>query len=249
MLKILLLILSFLFMLLMNGLANGLPLNGKTTGQLSDQYPNLFVPAGITFSIWGIIYLLLLIFIIQKGVEILKNRNSTISFLVILNFILNGLWIVSWHYEFLIVSLLIMFSLLGTLALFNYSLYLKKGSFIEKAAFGIYFGWICVATIANFTAVLVHFKWSAFGISESIWTMLMIIVGAMIGSFATYTLRNPYIALVIIWAFFGIYLKRSTDEIPILDIFYSIYFGTALLFSIFVLTIKKLIFKNEKLTF
>ena len=110
MLKILLLILSFLFMLLMNGLANGLPLNGKTTGQLSDQYPNLFVPAGITFSIWGIIYLLLLIFIIQKGVEILKNRNSTISFLVILNFILNGLWIVSWHYEFLIVSLLIMFS-------------------------------------------------------------------------------------------------------------------------------------------
>jgi len=64
----------FTIMLVMNYLANSLPLNNKTTGELSDSFPNLFVPAGITFSIWGIIYLLLLIFIVfqftAKGQEV-----------------------------------------------------------------------------------------------------------------------------------------------------------------------------------
>ena len=59
-------LIAFVFMITMNYLANALPLNGKTTGQLSDQYPNLFTPAGITFSIWGVIYLLLLVFIILQ---------------------------------------------------------------------------------------------------------------------------------------------------------------------------------------
>jgi len=30
-----------------------------STGDLSDLYPNLFTPAGLTFSIWGLIYLAL----------------------------------------------------------------------------------------------------------------------------------------------------------------------------------------------
>ena len=51
-------IVLFAGMIVMNYLANALPLNNKTTGELSDSFPNLFVPAGITFSIWGIIYLL-----------------------------------------------------------------------------------------------------------------------------------------------------------------------------------------------
>ncbi|HNX79137.1 MAG TPA: hypothetical protein PKJ24_04610 [Prolixibacteraceae bacterium] len=54
-------ILFFAGMVVMNYLANALPLNGKNTGELSDAFPNLFVPAGITFSIWGVIYLLLLL--------------------------------------------------------------------------------------------------------------------------------------------------------------------------------------------
>jgi hypothetical protein len=42
---------GFIGMLVVNGLANGLPINGRTTGELSAMFPNLFVPAGITFSI------------------------------------------------------------------------------------------------------------------------------------------------------------------------------------------------------
>ncbi|MFA4886295.1 MAG: tryptophan-rich sensory protein, partial [Desulfotomaculaceae bacterium] len=50
---------NFLGMIVVNMLANILPINGVTTGQVSDSYPNLFAPVGITFAIWGLIYLLL----------------------------------------------------------------------------------------------------------------------------------------------------------------------------------------------
>jgi hypothetical protein len=51
-------------MVIVNYLAVALSLNNKTTGELSDQHPNLFVPPGFTFSIWGVIYLLLAIFFV-----------------------------------------------------------------------------------------------------------------------------------------------------------------------------------------
>jgi hypothetical protein len=62
--------------LVVNALANILPINGKNTGQLSDQYPNLFVPAGITFAIWGVIYILLIIFIIYQFVILAGEKDK-----------------------------------------------------------------------------------------------------------------------------------------------------------------------------
>ena len=136
----------FLFagMVVMNYLANALPLNNKTTGQISDAYSNLFVPAGITFSIWGIIYLLLAIYCAAQFSERLQNVSESIGWLFAISCVLNGLWIVSWHYEKLPVSLLIMLGLLVTLIFIN--IMIKELPFgITKAAFGIYLGWICIA--------------------------------------------------------------------------------------------------------
>jgi hypothetical protein len=80
-----------------------------------------------------------------------------------------------------------------------------------KASFGIYLGWICIATIANVTALLVNYNWNGFGISEEVWTILMIVVGAMIVSITIYRLNNPFIGLSVIWAFTGIIIKRQSD--------------------------------------
>jgi hypothetical protein len=49
---------TFALVLTVNALANILPINGLTTGEVSDSYINLFTPAGFTFSIWGLIYTL-----------------------------------------------------------------------------------------------------------------------------------------------------------------------------------------------
>lgn len=200
----------FSAMIVMNFLANALPLNNKTTGELSDSFPNLFVPAGITFSIWGAIYLLLLLYCILQFRKENSSVSITIGWWFAASSILNAVWIVFWHYGYLPLSLVAMVGILLALVYVNIlTSKLPKG--IIKAAFGIYLGWICIATIANVTALLVHYNWQRWGISGETWTIFMILAGALISVAAIYRFKNPYIGFSVIWAFTGIILKRHID--------------------------------------
>lgn len=200
----------FAVMIVMNYLANALPLNNKTTGEISDSFPNLFVPAGLTFSIWGLIYLLLLGYCIVQftGSNQIAITGTVTWFAA--TCILNSLWIVAWHYQKLPLSLLIMIGLLISLIFINIIIREMPQGLI-KAAFGVYLGWICIATIANVTALLVHYRWNGFGLSDELWTIIMISTGAIIVSLSIYNLRNPFIGLAVIWAFAGIIIKRQND--------------------------------------
>jgi hypothetical protein len=200
----------FAIMIVMNYLANALPINNVTTGELSDSFPNLFVPAGITFSIWGIIYVLLFVFCIVQFTSPNQMVISGITWLFAITCILNALWIVTWHYRMLPLSLVLMVSFLVILIIINLRIKELPAGLI-KAAFGIYLGWICIATIANVTALLVNYGWHGFGISEVNWTLIMIIAGALIASLSVYFLNNPFIGLSVIWAFAGIAIKRQAD--------------------------------------
>jgi hypothetical protein len=203
-------ILFFAVMIVMNYLANAIPLNGKTTGALSDAFPNLFVPAGITFSIWGVIYLLLLVFSVIQFTSPDQAVISRIGWLFAVTCIFNALWIVTWHYGRLPLSVIIMLGLLVSLIWIN--IIVKDLPFgLIKAAFGIYLGWICIATIANVTALLVNFSWNGFGLSEETWTVIMILAGALIASLTLWRLDNPFIGLSVVWAFAGIMIKRQVD--------------------------------------
>jgi len=197
-------------MLAVNYLANALPINNKTTGELSDSFPNLFVPAGLTFSIWGIIYLLIIIYCVVQFTGSDKEAIINISWLFGLSCILNILWILFWHYGRLPLSLLVMTGLLVTLVAINISIRdLPSG--IIKATFGIYLGWICIAMIANVTALLVGYNWNGFNISQEVWTIVMIFTGALIAGITLLKLNNPYTGLSVIWAFTGIAIKRQED--------------------------------------
>jgi hypothetical protein len=201
----------FALMIVMNYLANALPLNNKSTGELSDSLPNLFVPTGLTFSIWGVIYLLLLVYCVIQFTGSNQEVISEVSLLFGISCLLNSLWIVTWHYQKLPLSLLVMIGLLITLIMVNtYIAGIPPG--IIKAAFGIYLGWICIATIANVTALLVNFSFTLPVISEEAWTIVMIAAGMLITGWALYYLRNPFIGLPVIWAFIGIAIKRQTDH-------------------------------------
>jgi len=231
--------LFFIIMVIMNGLAVSLPLNGKSTGELSNKYPNLFVPAGITFSIWSVIYLALLIFCIYQIRSLFSKRPEphlalildSIGYLFILNATFNALWIVAWHYEILPLSILIMFGILGTLIKINKNLrpvqpYLSGGvKVIVKASFGLYFGWICIATIANATALLVAYGIMPVGISGQSWACIMILVGSIVGFISTISVRNGFVGLAIVWALIGIIIARNNDIIYYKYIVYSAAFG------------------------
>lgn len=200
----------FAGMVLMNYLANALPLNNKTTGELSDAYPNLFVPAGITFSIWGIIYLLLVVYCVVQFTPGSKLIAGEIGWLFALSCLFNALWIVAWHYGKLPLSLVIMVALLLVLIYINI-LIKDLPSGLVKAAFGIYLGWICIATIANVTTLLVNYNFSGFGIPDEAWAIIMISAGTLIVSLTIIRIDNPFIGLAVIWAFTGIIIKRYGD--------------------------------------
>ncbi|HLP73616.1 MAG TPA: tryptophan-rich sensory protein [Bacteroidales bacterium] len=203
-------LLLFTGMIVMNYLANALPLNGKSTGELSDMYPNLFVPAGLTFSIWGVIYLLLAGYCIVQFTGSDQIAIASISWLFAATCVFNALWIVAWHYQKLPVSLIMMLLLLVALIMINIRITdLNKG--LIKATFGVYLGWICIATIANVTALLVNYHWNGFGIADVAWTIIMIAAGTVIVSLSIMNFKNPYIGLAVIWAFTGIIIKRQAD--------------------------------------
>jgi hypothetical protein len=235
----------FIIMVTMNWLAISLPLNGKSTKELSDKYPNLFVPAGITFSIWSVIYLALLIFCIYQVRSLFSKKTephlamilNAIGYLFILNATFNALWIVAWHYEILPLSIVFMLGILGTLITINKNLrhlqpYLSGGlKVIVKASFGLYLGWICIATIANVTAVLVAYGIMPTGISGQSWTCIMVLVGSVIGFVATLNIRNGFVGLAIIWALIGIIIARNNDIIYYKYIVYSAAFGILMMIS------------------
>jgi len=200
----------FAGMIVMNYLANSLPLNGKTTGDISDAWPNLFTPAGVTFSIWGIIYILLVIFCVIQFTTSYQVAISRVGWLFGLSCVFNALWIVAWHYERLPLSLILMAGLLICLIWINIFIKDLPDGFI-KAGFGVYLGWICIATIANITVLLVSNGWQGFGLSGQTWAIIMIVVGAVIVSLTIWRMSNPYIGLAVVWAFAGIMIKRQDD--------------------------------------
>ncbi|MBZ9633679.1 tryptophan-rich sensory protein [Clostridium sp. FP1] len=213
-------VLSFILMVTVNALANILPINGITTGGVSDSYPNLFAPAGITFAIWGLIYLLLAGFVVYqlglfKGADT-KAIVKLIGGYFIISSIANIAWIFSWQYKIIPLSMILMIVILVCLIKVNIKinstqLTLKEKLFV-KLPFSVYFGWITVATIANASTLLVSLGWNGWSISEQIWTIVILFVGLIIGM--TTTLKNkdiPY-GIVIFWAYLGILIKHVSSS-------------------------------------
>jgi hypothetical protein len=117
---------------------------------------------------------------------------------------------VAWQLEYIGLSLLIMFALLATLAIINQQADAEK-LLLPKIVFGVYLGWICIATIANITTWLVSFKLTIpFSIQVFI-TLAILIVAAIIVAWIMKMLANPFLAIAVVWAFYGIYVKRMAD--------------------------------------
>lgn len=204
--------LSYIFMITLNALANALPLNGYNTGQLSDFYPNLFVPAGVTFSVWGIIYIFLFLFL--YGLFKIKDKQQffKLSGFYTVSCVLNGLWILAWHYKLIFISLIVMMLLLGVLInIYLTTRSLSKENYSERiiqSAISLYLGWISVATVANVTAFLVAINWGMFGFSEVFWTITMIIIVLLLTLLMLLREKDIIFSLVIMWALWGIIIKR-----------------------------------------
>jgi benzodiazapine receptor len=214
-------ILAFFLTVIVNGLAGGTTiLGGKLTSEISDANPTLITPAGYVFSIWGIIYILLGIFVVfqalpsQTGKELIQK----IGWLFVLSSLLNICWLFLWQFEYLSLSVVLMFLLLASLIAVYLRLNIGKSmvSTREKLAvhvpFSVYLGWITIASIANVSVTLVSISWDGFGVSAETWAILVVIVALIITLLVVTTRKDVAYALVIIWALIGIAVKQSGNQ-------------------------------------
>ncbi len=210
-------ILTILATLVVNILANALPLNGLNTGQISDRFQVYFVPAGYVFSIWGLIYLGLIVFAVYQALPSQREnpRLRATGWWISLGGLANIAWIFLWHYEQFPLTLIAMLVLLATLIV----TYLRLGigrtpaSAAERWAvrllFSIYLGWITVATVANVTSLLDYLNWDGFGVAPEVWMGIVLAAVLAITALVSFTRRDVAFALVILWALAGISLKHA----------------------------------------
>ncbi len=214
-------IMAFLFTVLVNSLAGSTTiLGGKNTAQISDTNPTLITPAGYVFSIWGVIYILLGIFVVFQALpsEKEKDYQKRIGWLFILSSLLNIAWLFVWQFEYLSLSVVLMFLLLATLISIYLRLNIGKStaSLREKLAvhvpFSVYLGWITIASIANVAVTLVSVNWDGFGISPETWATLIIIIALSVTLLVIVLRKDVAYGLVIIWALVGIAVKQSENQ-------------------------------------
>lgn len=237
--------------ILVNYLSNTGVFNGKTMADVSNSYHNYFTPAGYAFSIWGVIYLGLLVFFIYSIRGLFKKMEdewpvSEIGWWFVISCIANSCWVIAWLYEYTGLSVIIMIILLISLVKIILNtrmelddLPLKKIAFVWWP-FCIYSGWISVALIANVAAYLTKIKWNGFGISQISWTIIMIIIAGLLNLVITWKRNMREFALVGVWALIAIAVSNKNGE-------QSIVYTALIVAAIIFISISIHAYKNRKL--
>lgn len=212
---------AFVSTVFINYLSNTGLLNNTTIGEVSDSYKSLFTPAGYTFAIWGIIYLLLLGFVIFQGRSLfvkVKNDDFVLKtgWWFVLSCVFNSAWVFAWIYEYTAMSCVFIFLLLFSILkiVWNNRMELDDEPLPIILClwwpFVVYSGWVTVASIANVSTYLLKIDWDGFGISQEIWTLIMIAIAVAINLFMIWKRNMREFALVCVWALIGINNANNT---------------------------------------
>lgn len=208
---------SVIFTIVLNGLANALPLNGLTTGEISDRFNVYFVPAGYVFSIWGLIYLALSGFAVYQALPDQRTnpRLRRIGYLFALSCAANVAWLFLWHYEVFPLTIVAMVALLLLLIAIYQRLRIGETdvstseTWLVRVPFSIYLGWVTVATIANATSLLDYWNWGGWGVSPEMWAVIMLAVATALTAAVTFTRGDLAYGAVVVWAFAGIGIRHT----------------------------------------
>jgi len=223
--------LSIAVMILVNVLANTIPINGQNTGEISDRFLIYFVPAGYVFSIWGVIYIGLIALAVFQALPSQREnpRMRSTGWWIVFGSLANITWIFLWHYEQFPWTLIAMLVLLTTLIV----TYLRLGTgktavtkvetWTVRVPISIYMGWITVATVANVTQLLYFLNWDGFGIAPEAWMWIVLATVFVITALMNFSRRDIAYTVVILWALAGISIKHA--DVPAVAIPTWITFG------------------------
>lgn len=187
-------------------------LGGIATGAVSDKYPTLITAANYAFTIWSLIYLGLIAFSIYQALPSKTESFRPIRSIYILSCAANCAWLYFWHREAIVVCVLMIFLLLGTLALINGKLKTTATSgdyWLAKFPFGLYFGWVTGAATTNAAIALVYLKVQFSDSLAVICGAILIFIAVALGVIIRFKLNNVFYPLAIAWALTAIAVKQS----------------------------------------
>jgi hypothetical protein len=215
---------TYLIMVVVNYGADALPLNGIRTGQVADSYPNLFAPAGLTFAIWGVIYLLLAGHVLYQCGLFHESGDradrstllNTVGVYFAISSLANTGWVFAWHYRVIglsvVLIVVILFCLIAISRAVSAAELTPRERLLVGIPFSVYFGWITVAAVANVTVLLVSLNWDGFGLPDSTWAVMVIAAAMAIGTATMLRNRDIAYGLTLAWAYLGILLKHLSSD-------------------------------------
>ncbi len=198
-------------------------INGNTVGSISDKFDSLFTPASYAFSIWGVIYLGLLVFAVNMIIVSYSSKRDAEFVLraapsLIIAHSCSGLWLYFWLQELTGLSVVLMLAVLASLTTVVLRLRMEMWDAPLKYIatvwwpIDLYFGWISVATISNIASYLNKVEWQG-GLSEVTWTIIAISLGTILSMIMIFKRNMREFGVVVIWAFVAIAV-RHWNTIP-----------------------------------
>ena len=197
----------------------GTPVEQSSGGSLSAE-ATLLAPAVRAFSIWSVIYIGLIGYVIWQWLpgNAASPRARRIGWLSALSMALNGLWLLVVQVGALWLSVAVIAALAATLG----ELMRRLGSpratapgerLLVDGTFGLYLGWVAVATLANVTATLVASGVDPGAEVAEYLAVAVLAVGAVLGVILARVLGGRIgVAAAMAWGLFWIAVGRLTGE-------------------------------------
>lgn len=209
-------ILSLVFALIANFVVGAQLLSLPGINEISDKYATLLTPAAYAFSIWSLIYTLLIVFTVYQARDIIAQRKEndlpqkTGPYFIIAN-ICNGIWTYVFVNELVGLSVVILlvltaslYILLSRLRIAVYDAPLRVIACVWWPLL-IYTGWVTVATVVNIASWFV-----ALGIVVSSAAACFILISLLFGLIILLIVRNVReLVLASAWGIFAIGIQQT----------------------------------------
>ncbi|NMF82486.1 tryptophan-rich sensory protein [Nodosilinea sp. P-1105] len=206
--------------MVINTLSNLFPPNGQNVGEIANTVLAgvLITPANYAFAIWGLIYLGLIAYGIYQFSPDRRDQPQIqrTNQLLIVACVAQIIWIFLFTLEQFGWSILAMLGILLPLMGIYLTLDIGRGRVSRQRRwqahipFSLYLGWIAVATIVNVASALYAANWTGWGLSPIAWTVIMVVVAALVAALVMATRRDVAYTLVAVWALVAIALRHNT---------------------------------------
>lgn len=202
----------FVAVMVANGAAGSGALSGESIGVVANRYSNFFLPANWVFGIWSLIYLLLAVFTVYQALQGAGSERAVRALgpWWAISVLLNIGWVAAFAYSRFGLAMLLMLALLVTLVRIVERLHAARApgslaeTFCVRLPFDLYLSWISVAVIANTFQYAHVVGWGGFGISETTWSVAMMVVATLLGLVMVVHRGVWAFPPTVAWAIYGI---------------------------------------------